>query len=325
MNQMTSVQQAAQWIRDGRRLSVAGTVEALMQLPKGEWVGGSIPYFMSDEGGMIAGPDQVFVTDLTDLGQVTIATYGAADMHLLTERAPDNSVSLLILPCGGEAHRRFAADAANFKDAFLKPTVGWIAGVHLDDIGKKKPVVIDGRTCEFYEDRGVVQHVTLPADKLVQVDILNLFEPEAGDVIRFDQTAFTVDACTINGEPASLSAYVRQRGLEHGRLPLVGDFAGAHINASLQTVHADCVDLYAPVFPGVDYHFAKDLPDYAAAFREREKHQEVDGMAFSCNCILNYAFGELHGKQIGGPKGPFTFGEIAYQLLNQTQVTVRLL
>jgi len=325
MHKMTSVQQAAQKIRDGRRLSIAGTVEALMQLPKGEWVGGSIPYFMGDEGGMVANADQVFVTDLSDLGQISVATYATADIHLVTERAPDNGLSLLILPCGSSVHRRFAAEAPNFKDAFLKPTVGWIAGVHLDDIGKKTPVVIDGRTGEFYEDRGAVLYLALPPERLVQVDILNLFEPESGDVIRFDQTAFTVDACTINGEPASLSAYVHQRGLAHGRLPLVGDFAGASINASLQTVHADHVDLYAPVFPGVDYRFAKDLPDYAAAFREREAHQSVDGVAFSCNCILNYAFGELHGKQIGGPKGPFTFGEIAYQQLNQTQVTVRLL
>jgi hypothetical protein len=43
-------------------------------------------------------------------------------------------------------------------------------------------------------------------------------------------------------------------------------------------------------------------------------------MAFSCNCILNYIYGNLEGKKLAGTAGPITFGEIAYQLLNQTMV-----
>jgi hypothetical protein len=43
-----------------------------------------------------------------------------------------------------------------------------------------------------------------------------------------------------------------------------------------------------------------------------------------CNCILNFMFGELEGKAIGGVQGPVTFGEIAYQLLNQTMVVIRI-
>ena len=45
---------------------------------------------------------------------------------------------------------------------------------------------------------------------------------------------------------------------------------------------------------------------------------------FSCNCILNYLYGELEGKVTEGMYGPVTFGEIAYQLLNQTLVYVRI-
>ena len=84
------------------------------------------------------------------------------------------------------------------------------------------------------------------------------------------------------------------------------------------------VVLYAQVFPGVDYHFAKPVGDYAAAFRARLADQSTDGLALSCNCILNFVFGELEGKAIGGMAGPITFGEIAYQLLNQTMVSVRV-
>ena len=41
---------------------------------------------------------------------------------------------------------------------------------------------------------------------------------------------------------------------------------------------------------------------------------------YSCNCILNYLYGDLEGKKTGGFTGPVTFGEIAYILLNQTLV-----
>jgi hypothetical protein len=84
------------------------------------------------------------------------------------------------------------------------------------------------------------------------------------------------------------------------------------------------VALYAPVFPGVDYKFAKPVGDYAAAFRQRLSGVDSNGVAMSCNCILNFLFGELEGKAIGGVEGPITFGEIAYQLLNQTMVMVRV-
>jgi hypothetical protein len=59
-----------------------------------------------------------------------------------------------------------------------------------------------------------------------------------------------VETCQVNGETVRLADYLRSRGLAHGRLPLVGDFAGAHINVSLQQVGEDSVSLYAPVFPG---------------------------------------------------------------------------
>jgi hypothetical protein len=43
---------------------------------------------------------------------------------------------------------------------------------------------------------------------------------------------------------------------------------------------------------------------------------------FSCNCILNFLYGGFEGKRINNFNGPITFGEIAYQLINQTLVYV---
>ncbi|WP_280192302.1 DUF6976 family protein [Delftia sp. PS-11] len=328
MNQLISVQAAADLIRSGKFLSVAGPEKALDQLPAGQWVGGTIPYFMVDSGGVVVQDDapQVFVSDLSSLGQVSFAAYGAEELAGITGNAPGNGFALTIIPAGGDVHRRFAADAATYESAFLYPTVGWIAGVHLSDIGRVTPKVYDGRTASKFEDRAVVAYVQLPDDKLASVEIVNLFEADGGDLLQFEETSFTVGDCLVNGRKTRFADYIRERGLEGGQLPLVGDYAGARINVSLQSVGAagGDVQLYAPVFPGIDYHFAKPVPDYVAAFKEQLAQGDADGVVWSCNCILNFVFGELEGKAIGGVQGPVTFGEIAYQLLNQTQVAVRI-
>jgi hypothetical protein len=38
--------------------------------------------------------------------------------------------------------------------------------------------------------------------------------------------------------------------------------------------------------------------------------------------VLNYLHGSLEGRRTGSLQGPMTFGEIAYQLLNQTLVQI---
>jgi hypothetical protein len=299
----------------------------LDQLPAGNWIAGTIPYFMMAGGGVVVTEGKVFATDLTQVGAVSVACYGPEELAGIAGNAPENGFTIAIIPAGGQSHARFAAEAANYEGAFLKPTVGWIAGVHLSDLGKVTPKVYDGRTATKHEDRAVVAYVSLPADKLAAVEIVNLFEPDGGDLLHFSSTGFEVVECEVNGEKVNFASYLRQRGLDHGKLPLVGDYAGAHVNASLQTVGeaGGKVALYAPVFPGVDYRFAKPVGDYAAAFRERLATQDNSGAVMACNCILNFVFGELEGKAIGGVEGPVTFGEIAYQLLNQTMVVVRVI
>ena len=327
MNDLISVQAAAELIRQGVPLSLAGPESALDQLPAGNWIGGTIPYAMPASGGVVMADDQVFATNLSSVGQVQVACYGPDELPGIAGHAPDNGFSIAIIPAFSQCHQRFAADAANYDGAFLKPTVGWVSGVHLSDLGRAVPRVYDGRSATKHEDRAVVAYVSLPADRIVSVDIVNLFEPDGADLLRFPASGFTVGDCLVNGESTNFAGYVRSRGLEGGALPLVGDFAGAHLNASLQTV-GDAggeVALYAPVFTGVDYHFAKPVGDYAVAFRERLGVQDSSGAVLGCNCILNFVFGGLEGKAIGGVPGPVTFGEIAYQLLNQTMVVVRVL
>jgi len=326
MNELLPLDAAAQLIRDGRALAIAGTESTLARLPAGRWIGGTIPYFMLPEGGRVVSDAdaQVFVTDLTPLGNVSFAHFGADQLAGIAAGAPDNGFALTIIPAGSAAHLEFAANAASYPGAFTHPTVGWIAGVHLSDLGRTSPKVFDGTRAQALTDAAVVAYVELPAEHWVDVGIVNLFEPDDGDLLRFDGTAFNVGECSVNGERTNLAAYLRLRGVDHGRLPLVGDFAGAHVNVSVQTVNADTVDLYAPVFSGVDYRLARPVADYAAAFRARLSDTDAGDAVMGCNCILNFMFGNLEGRAIGGVAGPVTFGEIAYQLLNQTMVVIRV-
>ena len=63
-----------------------------------------------------------------------------------------------------------------------------------------------------------------------------------------------------------------------------------------------------------------EVKDYAAQFRERINETGARNPVFSCNCILNYLYGDLTRQKMTPYTGPVTFGEIAYQLLNQTLV-----
>jgi hypothetical protein len=82
------------------------------------------------------------------------------------------------------------------------------------------------------------------------------------------------------------------------------------------------VNFYAPVFTGIKYKMAKSMTNYVKEFNGQLKNLKSVNSAFSCNCILNFLYGELENKDIESFFGPITFGEIAYQLVNQTLVYV---
>ncbi len=324
LNALLGLDDAAALIRAGAPLAIAGRAEALDTLPKGNWIGGTTPYFLTEDGGEVIGADKVFVSDFSGLGAVRVATYDEHHLDKITEDAPENGFALAIIPFQSVVHERFARESGSYPLAFLKPTVGWIAGFDLGEAGACA-YVYDGQHATRHTNRAVVLHVELPEGVMPGVEIVNIFEADGVDVLRFEETGFAQTHVLVNGERRPFVDYIRERGLEGGQLPLVGDFGGARINASLREVGDGSVQLYAPVFPGVDYAFAAPVADYAAAFHAAFVDHSHDGAVFSCNCILNFLFGGLEGKSIGGAAGPVTFGEIAYSLVNQTLVQVRAL
>lgn len=315
-----SVAEAGALIATGRPLSLAADEALLRALPKGNWIGGTSPYFMGQDGGETT-RERIFVTELpAPAGPLDLRFYDVFSLDQVCVDAPANGFSLIILPAFSGTHSLFARNAPNFDDMYVKPLVGWVAGVHLDDLGRCAPAVVNGRSGEFDSERAVVMHVPLPDEQFVRVDIVNPLRPGRGDCIRFAETGFSASECLVNGRPARLAEYLQSQGSDL-RLPLVADYSGALVNVSIKGISPESgsVDFYAPVFPDVDYRLAEPPGDYVAAFQAAMPAEGFHA-AFSCNCILNYLYGGLEGRHTGPVTGPVTFGEIAYQLLNQTMV-----
>lgn len=317
---LRTVDIAKKEIESGKPLLLAGTEEVLKTLPRGNWVGGTIPYFMDKAGGVIS-RDLVDVTELIEpVGLGFIRWYGQDELKDLPANTPDPGFTFLILPAGSQAHLEYAQNAPNYPDIFMKPVVGWIAGVLLDDLGKVTPKAVNGKTGELSDVKGIAMHCRLPEGKIASIGIINMFRQGDGDVITFPKEGFTAGDCLVNGGKANLAEYIVSRAIDT-QLPLVADYCGTMVNVSIQNVDEKMkeVALYAPVFRSVEYKFAAPLGDYVKEFTTRLQGERISPF-FTCNCILNFLYSKLEGKKTGAFTGPITFGEIAYQLLNQTLV-----
>lgn len=317
---LSTLAEASALIAAGTPLLIAGDEKLLSQLPEGRWIGGTIPYFMTAEGGRTT-RDLLYVDTLpTQVTDVSVRSYSADDLHRLPEEAFETGFSVIILPAGSPAHMRYAAEAPEFPGIFDRPVVGWVSGVHMDDLGTATAKVFAGSGARMSETDAVVLHAALADGVLASADIVNLFSQGDGPALTFESTGSSQTTVLVDGVPRAFAEYLRE--IRHDtRLPLVADYFGAMINVSFQSVPegAGPVELFAPVFSGIEYRLAAPVGDYVAGFAAHLPAGAVTP-AFSCNCILNYLYSELEGKKTGDIVGPITFGEIAYQLLNQTLV-----
>jgi hypothetical protein len=316
---LQSVSQVASLIQNKRVLLLAGDESVLDQLPDGNWIAGTIPYFMSPDGGLFS-KEKIHVIDLTDtVSSFKMMSYDEHSIKDIVSDEYENGFSVLILPALQPVWQTFALDAPSYPDLFTNPLIGWVSGIEFSDLGKVTPKTYLGNRKS--ENLGVVMHVAIPDEYIARTNIINLYRPGSGETIQFQKKGFDSNECIVNGETHNLYHYLRDRQASEN-LPLVADYSGASINVGILWDHANQqANLVGPVFPEVDYR----LPDiaemnYEAAFEEAYLQEENKDFTFACNCVMNYFTFGLEGKQLQGLSGPVTFGEIAYQLLNQTFV-----
>lgn len=323
-NQILSLSDTVALITAGHTLSIAGPEALLAQLPRGTWIGGTTVYALTEEGGARI-DDRLFVTSFPEATAATIRHLPTAELSTLAEGYAPGGASLVLIPAFSSAHSAFAMDGMGYPGLFDQPLMGWVTGVPVEEIGTTAPAVFDGATGLRHADGALLMHLALPPGSSTSLDIVNIFTQsnDPATTFCFPETGFTATDVAVGTQTVNLARYITEKGLDT-RLPLVANFAGALINVSIRSIDAEKgeVSFFAPVVAGAVYHLANPLPDYAAAFAAHIG--DGGAAAHSCNCILNYLYGDMAGQKTGNFIGPVTFGEIAYILLNQTLVKLEI-
>lgn len=324
MKSLCDLEEVSKLITRGENLLLAADESLLKGLPTGNWIGGSIPYFMTEEGGLLT-KEKILVTILPrEFKLKSIRTYSSSQLDTIPDDYPNNGASFIIIPALTECHKHFANDVTSMSKIFDSPLVGWVSGVELSEVGHVKPIVINGLTGNMSTREAVVMHCELPSRLYAKIDIVNLFTQENGFDIEFKEEGFVIENAIINGVETNFSSYLLESNIDL-KSPLVANYSGAMVNVSFQKIDNKMqrVHLYAPVFKGVSYKLASPLHDYKDQFNKQMNKRNITPV-FSCNCILNYLYAVLEGEKANNLVGPVTFGEIAYILLNQTLVYVTI-
>ena len=313
-------------ILKGQTLLIAADDKLLEKLPAGRWIGGTTTYFMTELGGVCT-DKKIFVTELDAVASnISIKTYDENTIENIYLDAPENGFSFIIMPAGPKCHSVFSMEAFSFKNFAMRPLIGWLPGVHLDETGTDKPKAYNGTIPGIPQQGAVVMHVELPDDKSAEVGMLNMFEQGDGDTVTFPESGFNAKEAYINGVKVDFAKYIFENNLDL-RLPLVTDVNGTFVNTSFCRNFGDDgeVMFYSPVFKTLEYKHAKPVANYAEKFTKKLSMGLGVEMVFSCNCILNYIYSGLDRYSRSDLSGPVTFGEIAYHIHNQTVVYLRII
>lgn len=314
-----SLDETKKLITDGKLLHIAADEKLINQLPKGNWIGGTTPYFITESGGTVS-DEKLFVDEIDFAKDFKLAEYDKNNILDITKEAYHNGITIIIIPFASDVGVYFSKEAPNSEDFLLTPIIGWISGFNLERGGTAK--VYNGIDGTVFNDKAVALHINLPDNKFASIGIINIFKyNECADIIEFYEDSLYVRNCKVNGKDVIFEKYIADNKIDT-KLPLVCDYNSALVNASIKSISSDdnTVELYAPVFAGRQYRFASSIKNYHDCFDRCIDDYKNCKPFFSCNCILNYLYGNFVGKSTRPFEGPVTFGEVAHQLLNQTLV-----
>lgn len=318
-----TLQETIKFIEEGKILSIAADEQLLNQLPAGNWISGTIPYFMDIDGGKF-NKELLFVDDLTDfVNEYKIVSYNPQTIQNVANDAYDNGFSILIIPAGSQTLTEYSIKVPYFKKIYEKPIIGFVAGIDLNKIGIDTAKTVFGPS-KTISDNAVAIHVKLPDKKIANIEIINLNTINQNSVvIEVPQDSFTQGDCLIDGKPANLYDFVVQNNYTR---PFVADYDGAVINRDIMTKDEKTrtITLYSPMFKGIKYRLANPIDDYYLKFTQMLEKVETSNVAYSTICVSYYGLAKLENRKLK-MTGPFTFGEIGYHLLNQTLVFLKII
>ncbi len=322
---LATPEEAAALIRAGRVLVLAGTAADLATLPHGQWIGGTAASFLTQAGGREAN-GRLFYSDLSAVARlVRLRHLSLPELRQIGRLHPANGFTLLIVPGFSQLLAGLCAGIMDYEGIYNAPLFGWVSAVAPYNLSKYRPQSFAGGPAGASE-LAAVMSVTLPDELFAEIHIANLFNPGVGPEIRFPKPGFVAEgACQIGGETGNLAQYMEAKGIDQ-RLPLVADHDGALINLSIlaSDPHGGTTTFLAPVDPGLTYRFAEPVLDYPEELDRALVQLPRDASGLSSVCLQNYLHGRLR-QAIGLPcQGPVSFGQIAYNVLNQTLACLRI-
>lgn len=318
-NKIVTLQETITLIKEKKQLIIAGDEKLLDQLPDGNWIGGSIPYLLGKKGAKYT-EKKLHVKDLTNLGlEFNLKTYDENTIHKIATDGYENGIIFNIIPAMSAVHAKFSEIAPNIENQYINPLLGWVSGCKIEEIAPNKGKTYLGKNKTT--DKAVALFIKLPENKVGRIEIINAYSQGKGDEITFPKDGFANTTCIVNGKEQDLYEYLESINF-NWTLPLVADYAGAKINVGLIKDEANKIAMFfAPVFTDTVYKIAEDKEiDYQKEFRKQLEKDKDAKIEYAFSCLYNYFNFNLEGKPLDGFTGTFTFGEIAYQLLNVTFV-----
>ena len=320
-----TVEEVSAMILEGKKLLLAGDDKLLSQLPKGDWIGGTTPYFILYPEQRIESSKKLFVCCLPDfIEKIEIREYDSSGIKNIYSDAPQNGFTVLIIPIKSPVHSEYSMNVPDYKDFARYPVCGWISIQHANYQGVKQAYACSGLSGILYSDKAVAMHISLPENKYAEMHMINPLEQGGGDVITFNCRGRFVKEVMINGLKQNFAEYLRKLNLDNQvdfcNVPLVANYSGAMANTHcMRILEDDIVELFSSVFEQIEYRFAQKRTSFA---KPDITHEEV---VFSVTCGTHFVWPEtLDSKFTEVVNGPAAGGEIAYQLFGQSIVYITI-
>ena len=313
-----TVEEVSSMIRSENKLLLAGDVKLLSQLPKGNWIGGSTPYFILNQGCRVTSSDKIFVNQLPDfVTETVVKEYDETNIQTIFNDGPENGFTVLIMPYNSLVSVEYALNATNYENFAAHPVCGWCSGQPMEVLHTEKACTASGIASDIYTDKAVAMHVSLPENKYAEIHIYSPYKQGNGDVITFDYEGMTLKDAFINGVKRNFAEYLRE--INHNMFrPIVADYCGAQINVVSCDISQDELQMTAPVFKSLEYRIAAINDNIV------EPSMADERIVFSVTCVGFFIQPDLCEQYLKKMNGPVVFSEIAYQLVGQTTVYVTI-
>ena len=178
---MYKVDEVVNLIKQNKRLLLAGDDGLLKQLPDGEWIAGTIPYFMAEDGG-VSTNEMILVDEIPDFVKgVRFKSYDVDSIKDIYKDGFENGFTIVVIPCASMVHLTFAMHAPEYDQFATKPLIGWVSGVFLNELAFKTAKTFTCSGGSMSDKLAVAMHIELPAEKYSEIPAAVQPVARAGD------------------------------------------------------------------------------------------------------------------------------------------------